>query len=365
MRKFKATYGIALAVLLIGSIVVINSGVFAGKKEQAPSAGTALSVKVVEAQYVDTVPGIALNGSLEGRTSATISAKLAGRIEQIMVEEGQQVKAGDALIKMETVELANSARQAQDGVRKAQANYELALNDFSRYQTLYDKGAVSEQQLDNAKAKLKTAEADLSSAQSSQSSAEEQYGYGVITAPVDGVIANKTATVGQVVSPGASLMMVQDINQVYAVVNVEQKDLGRVKTGQKANVTVDAYPGKVFAGTVDVMNPEAGSASRTFRTKIRLENAGGDLKAGMFAKVQLETGESVKVLAVPQSAVVQKQNLYYVFTVDNNVAVRRQIEIGEVSGNTITVTAGLQPGEQVIISSVNRINDADTVRVAQ
>lgn len=367
MKKLKSKYGILLAVLLIGSIAVVHSGVFAGNKEQAKSGSnvTSLSVKIAEAQYADSVPGIALNGSLEGRISATISAKLAGRIEQIMVEEGQRVKAGDELVRLESVELANSARQAQDGVRKAQANYELALNDFNRYQTLFDKGAVSEQQLDNAKAKLKTAEADLSSAQSSQSSANEQYGYGVITAPVDGVIANKTATVGQVVSPGAALMAVQDIDQVYAVINVEQKDLGRVKTGQKANVTVDAYPGKVFAGTVEVMNPEAGSASRTFRTKIKLDNSGGELKAGMFAKVQLETGETVKVLTVPQSAVVQKQGLYYVFTVDNGVAVRRQIEIGEVNGSTIIVMAGVQPGEQVIVSSVNRINDGDTVRVAQ
>jgi RND family efflux transporter MFP subunit len=281
------------------------------------------------------------------------------------VQEGQQVNVGDPLIKLEAIELANSVRQAGDSVRKAQASYELALNDFNRYQILYDKGAVSEQQLDNAKVKLKTAEADLSSATANQSSTQQQYSYGVISSPVNGVIANRTATVGQVVSPGAALMVVQDINQVYAVINVEQKDLGKVKIGQTASVSVDSYPDTVFAGTVEVMNPEAGSASRMFRTKIKIDNSAGELKPGMFAKVALSTGSSAQILTIPQSAVVQKQGLYYVFTLEGDKAVRRQIEIGDMMETAITVKAGLEPGQQVVTTNTSRLKDGDAVRVAQ
>ena len=113
------------------------------------------------------------------------------------------------------------------------------------------------------------------------------------------------------------------------------------------------------------MNPEAGAASRMFRTKIKVDNTGGELKPGMFANIQLTTGDSAQVLTVPQAAVVQKQGLYYVFVVENDKAVRRQIEIGDVSGSTITVKDGLQSGTQVITSSVNRIKDGDAVRVTQ
>lgn len=365
MKRLKPKYWIIPLVLLVGVTLIIRTGVLASSRNQAVPAPSSISVKIAEAQYVDTVPGLTLNGSLEGLTSATVSAKLAGRIEQVLVEEGQPVKAGDPLVKLETVELANSARQAQDAVKKAAASYELALNDYQRYQSLYGQGAVSEQQFDTAKAKLKTAEADLSSAEANQSSAEQQYGYGVIVSPVDGVVANKTATVGQVVSPGAALMVVQDINQVYAVVNVEQKDLGRIKIGQTASVKVDAYPDKVYPGTLDIMNPEAASASRMFRVKIKLDNAAGDLKPGMFAKVQLATGDAVQVLTVPQAAVMQKQGLNYVFTIDDGKAVRRPIDIGEVNDGTITVKSGLQAGEKVIVSSVNRLKDGDIVTIAQ
>lgn len=363
MKRWKPKHWVIPLVLLVGVTLLFRSGVFAGNKEQAKVADSGISVKVAAANYIDTVPSLTANGTLEGQTSATISAKISGRVEQVLVQEGQAVKAGDPLVRLETVELNNSARQAGDSVRKAQASYELALNDFNRYKRLADIGAVSEQQLDNAKAKLKSAEADLSSATANQSSAEQQYSYGVISSPVDGVVANKNVTVGQVVSPGAALMVVQDINQIYAVINIEQKDLGRVKIGQTANITVDAYPDKVFSGVVEVMNPEAGSASRMFRTKIKIDNAGGKLKPGMFANVQLVTGDSVQALTVPQAAVVQKQGLYYVFILENGKAIQRQIEIGEVTGNTIAVKSGIKPGEQVIVTSVSRIKDGDVVRV--
>lgn len=362
MKRWKPKYWIVPAILLVlAGTLTVRSGVFALGKNAAPVVNNELTVKVVETGYVDTVPRLLFNGSIEGKTAATVSTKIAGRIEQVLVEEGQAVKTGDALVRLETVELANSVRQAGDAVGKTQINYELALNDYNRYLRLFEKGAISQQQLDNVNAKLKTAAADVSSAQATQSSAEQQYGYGIISAPVDGVVANKNATIGQVVSPGGMLMVVQDIEQVYAVINVEQKDLGQVKVGQKANVTVDAYPDKAFAGTVEIMNPEA--AGRMFKTRIKIDNAGAQLKPGMFAKVELATGESMPVLTVPQAAVVQKQGLYYVFIVENGKAVRRQIEIGEVSGSTIVVKSGLQPGAQVIITSTNRIKEGDAVRV--
>lgn len=365
MKGFKLKRWAIPVILFAVLFVAFRSGAFSSGKTQQNAVSSVTSVKVAAAQNTNTVPKLALTGSLEGQTSAAISAKISGRIEQVMVTEGQQVKAGDPLVKLESVELANSMRTADDAVTKAQVNYNLALSDYNRYQQLYGKGAISEQELESAQAKLKIAQADLSSAQSGQSSAQQQYGYGVITAPVDGVVANVTATVGQVVSPGVQLMAVQDLRQVYADVNIEQKDLGLVKTGQQADVTVDAYPDKVFVGTVDTVNPEAGTGNRMFRTKIKIDNADGALKAGMFAKVQLATGDAKEVLTVPQASVIQKQGLYYVFTAENDKAVRHQVEIGDVANDLIQVKSGLQPGDQVIISNVGQLKDGDAVKITE
>lgn len=365
MKGFKLKYWAIPVVLIIGLLVFFRSGAFSSGKTQQQQGNTGVNIKVGAAQYINTVPKLMLNGSIEGQTSANISAKISGRIEQVMVAEGQQVKAGDPLVKLESVELANSVRTAGDAVTKAQVNYDLALTDYNRYQQLYGQGAVSQQQLDTALAKLKIAQADLSSASSSQSSAQQQYGYGVITAPVDGVVANVTATVGQVVSPGAALMVVQDINAVYAVVNIEQKDLALVKVGQNAEVAVDSYAGKVFKGTVELVNPEAGTGNRMFRTKVKIENAGGELKAGMFAKVQLATGDSVQIMTVPHMAVIQKQGLYYVFAIENGKAVRRQVEIGTVTGEIIEIKSGIEPGVQVAVTNVSQLKDGEAVRIVE
>ncbi len=364
MKGFKLKYWLVPVLLVIGLTLVFRSGAFSKEKVQ-PQADSGVAVRVADVQYTQVVPGLSLNGSIEGRTSATISAKIAGRIEEVLVEEGQPVKAGDPLVRLENVELTNSVRTAEDAVTKAQVSYDLAVADYNRYQTLYDKGAVSQQQLDTAMAKLKSAQADLSSAVAGRNNAAQQLGYGVITAPVDGVVANKTATVGQVVSPGSALMVVQDISQVQAVVNIEQKDLGQVKVGQKAQVRVDAYGDRVFEGTVDGMNPEAGSASRMFRTKIKLDNADGALKAGMFAKIELATGEPVAVLTVPQAAVIQKQGLYYVFTAEDGKAVRHQIEIGKADQDSIQIKSGLQQGDKAVISGVNQLKDNEAVKVTE
>lgn len=365
MKGFKFKYWIIPVFLFIGLLIAFRSGAFSSGSAQSQTTDSRINVKTTEAQLLNTVPKLTLNGSIEGKTAATISAKLAGRIEQVMVQEGQHVNAGDPLARLESVELANSVRTAQDAVTKAKVNYDLAMTDYNRYQTLFSQGAVSQQTLDAAEAKKRIAQADLSSATTSQGNAEQQYGYGVITAPVDGVVANVTATVGQVVSPGAALMVVQDISQVYAVVNIEQKDLGLVQMGQKAAVTVDTYADKVFEGTVDMINPEAGSTNRMFRTKVKVDNSDGSLKSGMFSKIELATGDAVQVLTIPQAAVIQKQGIYYVFTVDNDKVVRHQVEIGAATGEVIQIKSGLQPGDRLAVSNISQLKDGDAVRIVE
>lgn len=365
MKSFKKQYWTIPVIVFIILLVVFRSGAFSSANVKVESNNSPINIKVTDAQLVATIPNLLLNGSIEGQTSAIISAKLGGRIEQVLVQEGQQVKAGDPLVRLERAELANSVDSSQDAVSKAQINLDLARRDCQRYQILFTQGAVSQQTLDTAEAKQRIAEADFSSAITSQNNAKQQFTYGMITAPVDGVVANVTGTVGQVVSAGAALMAVQDINQIYVVVNIEQKDLALIKIGQKAEVKVDTYGNKIFQGTVEMINPEAGATNRMFRTKVKVDNMDGALKAGMYAKVQLPTGAAVQILTVPQGAVVQKQGSYYVFTVENDKAVRHQVEIGTATGEVIQIKSGLEAGAKLAISNTSQLKDGDLVRIVE
>ncbi|BBB90692.1 MAG TPA: efflux RND transporter periplasmic adaptor subunit [Methylomusa anaerophila] len=366
MKGFRLKYWIVPITLVIALTVAFETGILSLSRAQKQVASPeVMSVTVNEAQFVGKMPKLNLTGSIEGDTSAVISAKIAGRIEQVLVEDGQAVTAGQPLLRLESIELANAVRTSNDALRRAQANYENVANDYRRYQSLYAQNAVSQQTLDGAETDLKVAAADLSSAKAALSTAEEQHANAVVAAPVNGVVANKAAVIGQVVSAGMTLMTVENISQVYAVVNIEQKDLAAVKPGVEAEVTVDTYPGQAFTGKVEIMNPAAAVANRMYRTKIRLDNTDGLLKPGMFIKANIVTGQEMRVLAVPQAAIYQKQGLYYVYTLEDDKAVRHQVEIGTVIGDLIEIKSGIQAKTMVITSNVNKLKDGDTVQVTR
>ncbi len=366
MQGFKLKYWIVPVILAAAMMAAAKTGLFTpGNSQKQVLVTTVTSVTVENAQVMTKVPKLSLTGSVEGETSAVISAKIAGRIEQILVEDGQPVAAGQSLIRLESVELANSVRSGADAVERARANYENVATDYKRYQMLYAQNAVSRQVLDGMETKVRVAQADLSSAQAVLNTAEQQYAYAVVTAPVSGVAANRTAVIGQVVAAGAPLMTVENIGQVYAVVNIEQKDLGVVRAGMDAEITVDAYPDKVFAGKIEIMNPAAVASNRMYRTKIKVDNSQVLLKPGMFVKVGIATGKPVSVLAVPQSAIFQKQGLYYVYVLEEGKADRRQVEVGSVLGDFIEIKAGLADKAEVITSNVNKLKDGDAVQVGK
>ena len=354
-----------VGVLILGMIVISRYGLPSWLKSGSEQPdGKRVSVTVEQVKPTNKVPKIQLTGSLEGLTSVLVSAKISGRVEQLLVEDGQPVKAGQPLVRMESVELANQVRIGSSTVQKAKASYDNALTDYKRYETLFSQNAVSKQLLDAKATALAVAEADYGAAVATLSSAREQYGYANVTATVDGVVANRNMSIGQVVAAGQTLMTLEDISSIYAVVNVEQKHIGLLQQGQQAEVTIDAYPGRAFTGTVEVINPVAGANTRTFRTKIKVPNTNGLLKPGMFAKAGIVTGKETATLAVPQSALVQSKGLFYVFLLEGEKVKRKQVETGEIIGDLIEVK-GIEAGSPVITSNVNKLKDGDAVLVVK
>lgn len=366
MSKAKIKYGLIPMVMVIGLLLAGRFGLLPfGHAEKGLVATSAVSIRAGEVQYGSMAPKLSLTGSIEGETTAMISAKIPGRIAQVLVEDGQQVNAGQPLVRLESVELSNGVEMANDGVQRLQASYDNSKTDYHRYKILYEEKAISKQQLDNAETKLKMAQTELSSAYASLSNANKQYEYGVVTAPVSGNVANKTAVIGQVVPAGLSLMTVQNSNQVYAVVNVEQKDMGILKNGMLAEVRVDAYPNQVFSGVVDIINPVAAVANRMFRVKIKISNQDGRLKPGMFVKTSIILGAETQALFVPQNAIFQKQGIYYVYVVEDGKVVKKQVTVGLVKEDFIEIKTGVQEKMLIAISNINTLKDGDFVVVTK
>ncbi len=366
MNRSKIKYGMIPVVLIIGILLVAKTGVLPfGHAKNSVIVPNAVSIVASEAKYMNIAPKLLVTGSIEGETTGVISAKIGGRIAEVLVEDGQRVSSGQALVRLESVELANAVGIAEDGVRRLQASYDNNAADYNRYKLLYEQKAISKQQFDSVETKLRIAETDLSSAHATLRNAKEQREYGIVTAPVGGVVANKTAVIGQVVSAGLTLMVVENINQVYAVINVEQKDMGTLQVGMPAEVTVDAYPGQVFSGVVDIINPAAASTNRMFRVKIKLDNKDSHLKPGMFVKTSIILGAERPSLVVPQNAIFQKQGLYYIYAVRGDTVEKQQVEVGIVQGDYIEVKSGIQDKTLLATSNINTLKDGDSILVTK
>ncbi|CUH97030.1 hypothetical protein P22_3156 [Propionispora sp. 2/2-37] len=371
MKKNKLKYWLAPAglVLLLLAFTVHSGLLAANQSKEMTVTAKSVSVTVSSASIEKKIPKLTLTGSIEAETSVIVSAKTVGRVEKVLVENGQQVQAGQELVRLESVELANNVRKAQQSIESMQAAYDNAEADYNRTLQVYQQGGISKQSLDSAQKSLRQAQSELSSAYANLDTANSLYTDAVVVSPVSGRVAGKSVSVGQVIGStgtmgnSAQLMTVENIQQVYAVVNVEQKDMGAIQAGMEAEVTVDAYPGEVFKGRVEVINPVAETSNRMFKTKIKLDNAAGKLKPGMFVKVNIVIGAETQVLAVPQSAIYQKQGLYYVFAAEGGKAIRKLVEIGELLGEKIEIKSGIPENTRVVTSNINNLKDGDSLLI--
>lgn len=346
-----------ILVLLIGTA----SWRIYNAQQQASLVIDPLAVTTVVVRETQKTNTLKLTGTVEGLISANISSRLAGKINQILVEDGQAVFQGATLMTLDTVELGNAERIAQNNVRQTEANYNTAQVDYQRYYNLYGKNAVTKQQLESVQTRMITSRIEVDNAYANLNNAQKQIADGSIVSPVTGVVANKGVTIGQVVSPGTTLLTVEQIDQVYVVVNIEQKDIATAKLGAAVTVAVDSYPGQSFTGTVAVINPVAGNESRMFRVKIKVDNSKQLLKPGMFAKAALTAGESQSVLAIPRNAMMSQKGLHYVYVAEKGQAKKIVVETGELIGDLIEVKAGLKVGMAVVIDNLDKIKDGDAL----
>lgn len=351
-------------------VVILALGLFRGgeflkqKRDISPQEHIQ-TVVVSEVGKVNIEETVALTGSLEALQNGVISPKVPGRVSRVLVENGAVVTAGQPLVLLEDSEYANALAIARAAQKKAEAALASARINYERFRELYQGKVISEKDFEDVQTGLNIAEADAAAAAAAASNAEESLRGATVVSPFDGVVSNRNVTPGQMVSAGTPLMAVEDVSSVYVVVNVEQKDLGRVKPGLPAEVTVDSFAGQGFSGVVEIINPSANKNARVFETKIKISNGERLLKPGMFAGVRIKTGEEGEALVVPQNSLVSIQGMYFAFVAEGDRAMRRQVEIGQVIGQSVQVKSGLTAGQKIIVTNVNKLKDQDKIIISE
>jgi len=301
-------------------------------------------------QWQQTVPAV---GTLQAVNGVDISASVAGLVKEIAFESGQSVKKGQLLLRLDSdVE--------QSDLRSALADADLARVSANRQRALVRTDAVSQAAVDKAEAELKVKEARVAGI---RATIEKK----AVFAPFDGVLGVRKVDLGQYVQPGQAIVNLQDLSVMLADFTVSQKDLAAVQVGAALRMTTDAWPGRVFEGTVAAVEPKVDEKTGMVMVQGRFPNADGSLRPGMFARIEVLRPVLAQVITVPVSAVSYNLHGDSVFVVKDGPqgkeAVRTFVQLGDRRDGKVVVLSGLAAGDLVVTSGQVKLDTGSLVEI--
>jgi RND family efflux transporter MFP subunit len=359
-----------MKVLIRASLLAVFVAMMAGchgGESASPVAVESMQARLVESQQQQVPLNVRSTGTVHARETVIVSAQIMGRIQQIMVREGDSVRAGQTLVVLDDASLRASTDQAQAAVKVAQSEQvaaqtdaKLAASTMERYKQLQAEKSVSPQEMDEvsrraeaAAARLDAVRAQTDAARAQESGARTMLGYTRLLAPFSGIVTARMADPGTIASPGAPLLQVDQIGDLQLDATVDESAISTIHKGMKAQVEIDGGNSTSLAGTVAEIVPAADPASHTFLVKIDLPSS-SQLRAGMYGTAEFANGTRQAIL-IPRSAVVMRGSLASAYILDGQgIAQLRSLTLGATQGNLIEVLSGISSGERLVDAPSDR-----------
>jgi len=304
------------------------------------------------AVYTGTAP-------IESERKAGVVAKVQGEIRQILVDEGQHVREGQLLVRLDGDQMRLQVALAEATMRKLE-------RDYARNTELQAKGLISAVSIDNLKYELEAAKAswELTRLQLSYTDIRSPIG-GTITIRAERVkIGNTVMPAGGVIATSDSaLFVVEDLDSLILKINMPERELAKLSVGQVAELSFDAVPGRMFTGKVGLISPYVDPATATFGVRVRVTDTGGLLRPGMFARVAIVYERKLDALQIPRTALLDGDGPPKVFVVKGGKAAERPVQLGLSNGAYVEIVTGLKDGEQVVVVGQAAIKPGATVRI--
>jgi RND family efflux transporter MFP subunit len=334
-----------------------------------------MTVEMATVTRGDMADTVTVVGNLIGAATVDAVPRAAGRLQDVYVKMGDQVRMGQRLARIEDREILEQVKQAeasygvsQASIRQRQADLKLALNNLERSKSLYERDLLPRQTFDDTDSRYQAAQAqlDLAIAQMEQSKArldelKINLSNTIIASPVDGFVGKRTLDPGASVGINTSFISVVDIRTVRLVINVVERDLRRITQGTNVSVEVDAYPGETFTGRVARVAPILDPATRTAQVEIEIPNHTYRLKPGMYARATFTVEKHEKALIVPTISVVDVSGKIGVFIADGETARFHQVTTGIEHQDFTEVVEGLQEGQKVISTGAAALREGDRI----
>ncbi len=379
---------LAIAILAAVLLFFIGCG---GKEPREVSADVKSAPVAVQVLTVSTaeVPAVyEATGTVRAATAAVLSSKVMGYVREVKAQAGDRVRSGQPLVVIDSRDLEAAYRQAEaavgeargaepevdNGIAAAKASLDLARITYGRMQELFKKESISNQEFDEASAKLKMAQANyemalsrrtqlrskIAQAEQALRSAEIMRGYAELAAPFSGTVTQKSVEPGNLAAPGAPLMTIEREGVYRMEVSVEESRLPAMRVGQPVTISIDAL-GRTISGRISEIVPAVDAASRAFSVKVDLPPL-AQLRSGLYGRALFPLG-SRRVIAVPEAAVQHRGQLATVLVADAGVARSRFVTLGQNTSGGVEILSGLNPGEQVVFPVPANVSDGTKVEV--
>jgi RND family efflux transporter MFP subunit len=309
--------------------------------------------------------GPTVSGALMPEREAVVRAQVGGSVLQTYVDQGQSVRAGQTLARIEAGGLQDVYLSARAGVTAASNSADIARRELARSEKLLAAGAIAERDIEQARRANIAANAALADAQARLATARKQVGNTVITAPISGIVSERPVSAGDVVQAGALLITVVDPSSMRLEGSVPAEQLNQVRIGAPVTFTVNGYPGRTFGGKVTRINPTADPATRQVRIMISIPNAEGRLVGGLFANGRLAS-QSHSGMVVPITAVDSRSNIPAVFRIKGGKVERVPVTLGlrDDAAERIEIASGVQAGDTLLIGAAQGITPGTIVKVS-
>lgn len=372
MFKRRAFWIIMVAAVLAAGIGAAALKDRTQKPAQAAQATAPATLEFLQSDITRVKPRdlrkiLAASGSLRAVNQAAVKAKVAGEVREVLVREGESVKAGQVLVKMDASEYQARQEQAKGALMAARGQLDIATKTRDNNKTLLAKGFISQNAFDNAESQYRIALANVDSAKGALDVAQKSLSDTVIRAPISGLVSSRTIQPGEKVSADNRFLDVVDLHQMEMEAAVPTTDILNIQLGQDVQMTVEGLS-TPLAGKVVRINPSTQAGSRSILVYIQVENPQGTLRVGMFGEAQLTLAKKSGVLTVPQSAVQTNAGNNSVYVIENGKLEQKPVTLGirgnDGEGAAVEVISGLNDGAHIVKSNLGNLRAGTLVRFA-
>jgi multidrug efflux system membrane fusion protein len=356
-RRFSMKTG-RLILLLTFWTVFLLSGCGKEPATSTPSPAQKIrDIKIAEARLQQIDVTFSAPGTVRPSVRSTLTSKVIGNVTKVLVKEGDLVEKGDPLIEIESRDITAKIRQAQGALESARAGLRNAEANFRRTSELFSKGSATRFELDAAILHRDRAKGRVEQSKGALQEARTMKRYARIVAPAKGVIARRPVDVGDQAAPGRPLIEFEETARLQFEAFVPESVFPSLKTGEKVSVALDALDDTLIPGTITEMEASTDPVSHSAKIRIDLEKTEGAL-SGMYGRALIPTGRRREAVLIPAKGVIRRGQLTAVYLLDSKGIVHfRLIQTGRPLQNRVEVLAGLEGGERIAVSGLDRLED--------